>query len=87
LGLVFTTSQVYGSLQPSCLFSSTQRARANLAPYPFTWHTQSVFCNPRRVSFGIDFHVSQYPEKFPTGPRLLAALSITQMSRYLCNCI
>ena len=80
LGLVFTTSQVYGSLQPSCLFSSTQCAGANLAPRTFTWHTQSVFCNPRRASFGIDFHVSQYPEKFRTGPRLLATLSITRHS-------
>src|SRR3970282_63072 len=42
LGLVFTASQVYGGLQPSCLFSSTQCAGANLAPYPSTGHTQSV---------------------------------------------
>jgi hypothetical protein len=87
LGLVLTTSQVYGGLQPSCLFSKTQRAGANLASYPFTWYPRSVFCNPRRASFGIDFNFSQYSKKFPTSARLLTPLSITLMSRYLCNSI
>ena len=87
LALVFTTSQVYGSLQLAGLFSATQCAGTNLAPYASPWHPQSVFCNPRRASFSVDFHVSQYPEKFPTGPWLLAPLSITHMSRYLCNSI
>jgi hypothetical protein len=87
LGLVFTTAQVYGGLQPSSLFSRTQRAGANLASYPFTWNPRSVFCNPRRTSFGIDFNVSQYPKTFPTSARLLTPLSITLMSRYLCNSI
>ena len=77
VGLVFTTSQVYGSLQPSSLFSRTECTGAHLAPYSPTWHPQSVFCNPRRASFGIDFNVSQYPEKLPTSARLLAPLSIT----------
>jgi len=77
VGLVLTTSQIYGSFQPSGLFSRTQCTGAHLAPYSPTWHPQSVFCNPRRASFGIDFNVSQYPEKFPTSARLLAPLSIT----------
>ena len=83
--LVFRSSQTYGSLQPSRLFSSAQCDQANLAPYPSTWHPQSLFYNPGRVTLGVDFHVSQYPEKFPTSARLLAALSISPMSRYLCN--
>ena len=83
--LVFTTSQIYGSLQPSSLFSAAQCAGANLAPCSSTWHPQSLFCNPRRAALGIDFHVSQYPAKFPTGTRLFAALSIAHMSRYLYN--
>src|SRR3989304_3495703 len=83
LGLVFTTAQVYGGLQPFSLFSRTQRAGANLASYPSTWSPRSVFCNPRRASFGIDFNFSQYPKKFPTSARLLTPLSITLMSRYL----
>ena len=83
--LVFRSSQAYGSLQPSSLFSTAQCAGANLAPYSFTWNPQSLFCNPRRASFGIDLNVSQYPAKFPTGTRLFAALSIAHMSRYLCN--
>jgi hypothetical protein len=83
--LVLTTSQIYGSLQSSSLFSRAQRAGANLASCSSPWHPQSLFCNPRRTALGIDFHVSQHPEKFPTGPRLFTALSITPMSRYLCN--
>jgi hypothetical protein len=85
LALVFTTSQGYGSLQSAGLFSRTQCAGANLAPCASTWHPQSVFYNPRRASFSIDLHSSQYPEKFPTGARLLVPLSITHVSRYLCN--
>ena len=87
VGLVLTTPQIYGSLQPSSLFSRTQCTGAHLAPYSPTWHPQSVFCNPRRASFGIDFNISQYPKKFPTSARLLAPLSITLMSRYLCKAI
>ena len=85
--LVFTTSQIYGSLQPSSLFSPAQCAGANLAPCSSTWHPQSLFRNPRRTALDIDFHVSQYPAKFPTSTRLFAALSITYMSCYLCKYI
>ena len=85
VGLVFTTSQIYGSLQPSSLFSAAKCAGANLAQYAATRYSQSLFRNPRRTALGIDFHVSQYPAKFPTGTRLFAALSIAHMSRYLCN--
>src|SRR5438128_3398702 len=85
LDLVFRTSQIYGSLQPPSLFSRAQCAGANLAPCSSTRHPQSLFCNPRRVAFSVDFHISQYPEKLPTGARLFAPLSITRMSRYLCN--
>ena len=79
------SSQTYGSLQPSRLFSTAQCGGAHLAPCPSTWHPRSLFRNPRRAALGIDFHVSQYPAKFPTGTRLFAALSIEHMSRYLCN--
>jgi transposase len=83
LALVFRSSPIYGSLQPAGLFAATQCAGADLAPYSCKWYPQSLFRNPKRAAIGIDFHISQYPEKFPTGARLSAALSI--MSRYLCN--
>ena len=72
--LVFKSSQTYGSLQPPRLFSTAQCAGANLAPCSFTWHPQSLFCNPRRAALGIDFNVSQHPAKFQTGARLFATL-------------
>lgn len=37
------------------------------------------------ASFDVDFNVSQHPKQFPTGARLPVPLSITLMSRYLCN--
>jgi len=83
--LVFRSSQTYGSLQPSRLLSRAQRAGTNLASCSSPWHPQSLFCNSRRAALGIDLHVSQHPTKFPTGARLFAALSVTHMSRYLCN--
>ena len=47
---------------------------ANLAPCSFTWHPQSLFCNPRRVALGIDLNVSQHPAKFQTSARLFTTL-------------
>ena len=72
--LVFRSSQTYGSLQPSRLFSTAQCAGANLAPCSFTWHPQSLFCNPRRAALGIDLNVSQHPAKFQTSARLFTTL-------------
>jgi hypothetical protein len=88
MGLVFRSSEIYRSVQSSCVLSRAQCTGKDMASYAYQGHTQPVLCDPARAPFDFNFNLSKYSKKSVPGTRVFTALSITIfMSPYLYNCI
>jgi hypothetical protein len=87
VGMVFRSSEIYRSLQSSCVFSRAQCTGKNMASYTHQRHTQPILCDSAWASFHFNFKVSKHSKESIAGPWLSAPLSIIFMSLYLCMSI